>query len=129
MGSNQLPFHMRYVRRACAALMFSAALGCIAQDGKPAADPLDREVAPSIEQKAPAEPSPLSKALSSSEPSVDSEKRQQISAASTQLLAMAVDLKAEVDKTTRDTLSMSVIRKADALERLAKSVKDKPNRR
>ena len=43
----------------------------------------------------------------------------------TQLLAMAVDLKAEVDKTSKDTLSINVIRKAEAIERLAKSVKEK----
>jgi hypothetical protein len=38
---------------------------------------------------------------------------------------MAVELKAEVDKTNKDTLSLSVIRKADAIEKLAKTVKDK----
>jgi len=38
---------------------------------------------------------------------------------------MAVDLKAEVDKTSKDTLSLNVIRKADAIERLAKTVKEK----
>jgi hypothetical protein len=35
------------------------------------------------------------------------------------LLQLATDLKAEVDKTTKDTLSLSVIRKADAIEKLA----------
>ena len=38
---------------------------------------------------------------------------------------MATDLKAEVDKTTKDTLSLSVIRKADEIEKLAHSVKEK----
>ena len=33
--------------------------------------------------------------------------------------------KAEVDKTTKDTLSISVIRKADAIEKLAHEVKEK----
>ena len=41
------------------------------------------------------------------------------------LLAMANELKASVDKTTKDTLSLQVIRQADEIERLAKSVKDK----
>jgi cytoskeletal protein RodZ len=35
------------------------------------------------------------------------------------LLQLATDLKAEVDKTTKDTLSVSVIRKADQIEKLA----------
>jgi hypothetical protein len=38
---------------------------------------------------------------------------------------MALALKAEVDKTTKDTLSLDVIRKAEQIERLAKSVKEK----
>ena len=55
----------------------------------------------------------------------DSERKKQISDESTRLLAMAVALKAEVDKTTKDTLSLSVIRKADEIEKLAKTVKEK----
>jgi len=38
---------------------------------------------------------------------------------------MAVELKAAVDKTNKDTLSLNVIRKADAIERLAKTVREK----
>lgn len=38
---------------------------------------------------------------------------------------MAADLKVEVDKTNKDTLSLNVIRKADAIERLAKTVREK----
>jgi len=34
-------------------------------------------------------------------------------------------LKAEVDKTTKDTLSLDVIRKADQIEHLARSFKGK----
>jgi len=41
------------------------------------------------------------------------------------LLKLATDLKAEVDKTTKDTLSLNVIRKADEIERLAHNVKGK----
>jgi hypothetical protein len=44
---------------------------------------------------------------------------------SAKLLKMATDLKAEVDKTNKDTLSLSVIRKADEIERLARSVREK----
>jgi hypothetical protein len=41
------------------------------------------------------------------------------------LLALANELKADVDKSTKDTLSLEVIRKADEIEKLAHNVKDK----
>jgi hypothetical protein len=40
-------------------------------------------------------------------------------------LMLAADLKTEVDKTNKDTLSLNVIRKADAIEKLARDVKEK----
>ena len=52
------------------------------------------------------------------------ERRKQISEDSATLLKLATDLKAEVDKTTKDTLSIGVIRKADAIEKLAHAVKE-----
>jgi len=39
------------------------------------------------------------------------------------LLKMATDLKIEVDKTTRDTLSVTVVRKAGEIEQLARKVR------
>jgi hypothetical protein len=51
-------------------------------------------------------------------------KQKQIAEDSTKLLKMATELKAEVDKTNKDTLSVTVIRKADAIEKLARQVKD-----
>jgi hypothetical protein len=44
---------------------------------------------------------------------------------SANLLKLATDLKAEVDKTNKDTLSLSVIRKADEIEKLAHDIKEK----
>ncbi len=41
------------------------------------------------------------------------------------LLKLATDLKTEVDKTNQDTLSLTVIRRADAIEKLAHDVKEK----
>ena len=41
-----------------------------------------------------------------------------------QLLQMATDLKAEVDKTNKDQLSVAVVRKANALEQLARKVRN-----
>jgi hypothetical protein len=41
------------------------------------------------------------------------------------LVALVNQLKADVDKSSKDTLSLDVVRKADEIEKLAKSVKDK----
>jgi len=41
------------------------------------------------------------------------------------LLALATELKTDVDKSNKDTLSLDVIRKADEIEKLAHSVKEK----
>jgi hypothetical protein len=55
----------------------------------------------------------------------NAERKKQIAEDSEKLLKLATDLKSEVDKTTRDTLSLNVIRKADEIEKLAHSVKEK----
>jgi len=52
-------------------------------------------------------------------------RKKQINAESAKLLKLATELKAEVDKTNKDTLSIGVIRKADEIEKLAHSVKEK----
>jgi len=52
-------------------------------------------------------------------------RKKQLADDSAKLLALAVALKAEVDKTNKDTLSLSVIRKADEIEKLAHNVKEK----
>jgi hypothetical protein len=41
------------------------------------------------------------------------------------LLELATELKQSVDKTDENTLSLEVIKKAEEIEKLAKSVKDK----
>jgi hypothetical protein len=41
------------------------------------------------------------------------------------LLALATDLKQQVDKTNKDVLSVDVIKKADEIEKLARSVKER----
>jgi hypothetical protein len=55
----------------------------------------------------------------------NTERKKQISDDSTKLLTLAMSLKAEVDKTNKDTLSLNVIRKADEIEKLAHNVKEK----
>jgi hypothetical protein len=53
------------------------------------------------------------------------ERKRQLAEDSARLLKLATDLKAEVDKTSKDTLSLIVIRKAEEIERLARNVKEK----
>jgi len=55
----------------------------------------------------------------------DAERKKQIADDTAKLLKLAADLKTELDKTGKDTLSLNVIRKADEIERLAHSVKEK----
>jgi len=55
----------------------------------------------------------------------NAERKKQIADDTAKLLKLATDLKAEVDKTSKDTLSLDVIRKADDIERLAHNVKEK----
>jgi hypothetical protein len=117
-------------RRICAGMVFAAAFACVAQDGHPAAAVTGQTNAT---PQAPANPSNDAKPQTGSPKDAklqkvsqaENERRRQISDESTQLLALAVALKAEVDKTTKDTLSLSVIRKADEIERMAKTVKEK----
>lgn len=55
----------------------------------------------------------------------DAELQRQITDDSSKLLKLATGLKAEVEATNADMLSLNVIRKADDIERLAHSVKEK----
>ena len=55
----------------------------------------------------------------------NAERKRQIADDTSKLLELATQLKAEVDKTSKDTLSINVIRKAESIERLAHGVKEK----
>lgn len=55
----------------------------------------------------------------------NAERKKQLSDESAKLLTLAMALKAEVDKTNKDMLSINVIRKADEIEKLAHNVKEK----
>jgi hypothetical protein len=55
----------------------------------------------------------------------NAERKKQIADETAMLLKLAAELKAEVDKTDKDTLSLNVIRKAEEIEKLAHDVKEK----
>lgn len=104
-------------RISCSLAVFAVAMACTAQEGKPAAEPVT--AAPTTQ----AADAKDNKALKGSD--VESARKKQIADESAELLSMALALKSEVDKTTKDTLSLNVIKKADQIEKLAKSVKEK----
>lgn len=56
---------------------------------------------------------------------INAARKKLIADESALLLKLATNLKTEVDKTNQDTLSLNVIRKADAIEKLAHDVKEK----
>jgi hypothetical protein len=53
------------------------------------------------------------------------ERQKQLVEDTQKLLSLANELKTDVDKSTKDTLSLDVIRKADEIEKLAHTVKEK----
>jgi nitric oxide reductase activation protein len=55
----------------------------------------------------------------------NNDRQKRLVADTEKLLALATDLKAQVDKSTKDTLSVDVIKKADEIEKLAHSVKER----
>jgi hypothetical protein len=52
-------------------------------------------------------------------------RQQQLVTDSAKLLELATQLKTEVDKSNQNTLSLTVVKKAEEIEKLAKSVKEK----
>lgn len=117
------------LRLACAGLVFASAVACLAQDGRPAANPASGDGAPAqtpaATQATPQAETAARQTAPEKATGVEGTRKKQISDESTQLLAMAVALKAEVDKTNKDVLSLNVIRKADEIEKLAHTVKEK----
>ena len=53
------------------------------------------------------------------------DRQKRLAADTDKLLALATELKAQVAKSNKDTLSLDVVRKADEIEKLAHSVKEK----
>jgi hypothetical protein len=74
----------------------------------------------------PGDPDPLDSHRAEQQAKLQNNDRQKRLVADTdKLLALATDLKQQVDKTTKDTMSVDVIKKADEIEKLAHSVKER----
>ena len=72
------------------------------------------------------DPDPLAAHRAAEMAKMQNDDRQKRLVADTdKLLALATDLKEQVDKSTKDTMSVDVIKKADEIEKLAHSVKER----
>ncbi|HUA92231.1 MAG TPA: hypothetical protein VL991_06670 [Terracidiphilus sp.] len=76
------------------------------------------------ENAAAATPTPAAKPATPSSP--EQLRKQEVVTQCASLLKMATDLKTEVDKTTKDELSLAVVRKAGELEQFARKVRVDP---
>ncbi|HMF64696.1 MAG TPA: hypothetical protein VK608_11460 [Edaphobacter sp.] len=54
-----------------------------------------------------------------------SDQQKKLAEDTDKLLALAIELKQRVDKTNKDVLSVDVIKKADEIEKLARSLKER----
>jgi hypothetical protein len=129
-GDPSLGFASRAAwRRACVGLAFIAAFSCVAQNSGPEGFRPDKaNVTTPVNALPDANAQMQNQEKSTKQQKVEAanaERKKQIADDSTKLLNMAIALKAEVDKTTKDTLSLNVIRKADEIEKLAHTVKEK----
>ena len=113
--------------RACVSLAFVAAFACVAQESRaPGGAPVEAQTPLNTPPDANTQiQNQDDKDKPKSLDSGNGDRKKQIVDDSTRLLNMAIALKAEVDKTTKDTLSLNVIRKADEIEKLARNVKEK----
>jgi len=106
---------------ACCAT-FALAVGAGLLRGHAQSAPVSATAAPEKVASAPA-PTAGQQEKPSTANTPDDAQKQQIASECSDLLKMATDLKSEVDKTTRDTLSVTVVRKASAIEQLAHKVR------
>lgn len=74
----------------------------------------------------PAKPAQSTEQKPATAPMTAAEKRKaDLQADTEKLFKLTQELKAEVDKSNKDTLSVSVVKKAQEVERLAKSIKER----
>ena len=108
-----------------AALVFSAISFASAQ--QPAQQPTSTSAAPGQSAaKTPVNASKTAAPAASPAPQTPlTPQQKQLADDTAKLLALANELKAELDKSTKDTLSLSVIRKAEQVEKLARKVRDR----
>jgi hypothetical protein len=78
-----------------------------------------------VHQPADLDPTTDPRRLEQQEEVRSTERQKRLVADTDKLLALATDLKQQVDKTNKNILSVDVIKKADEIEKLAHSVKER----
>jgi hypothetical protein len=107
---------------ALACIAAAAFLACAAPSAQqtPSSEPDKQQTTQPVSQQSKALEKQNQKQASESS---RTEQQKQLVEANAKLLKLATDLKNEVDKTNLDTLSITIIRKADEIEKLAHSVR------
>jgi hypothetical protein len=117
--------------RVLAALAMMAALGgasASGQQGRQSPNPDRPYLLPQANRLPDANDQMLMREQQSGEQdfeNANTERHKLLTAESSELLALAANLKTEMDKTSKDALSLQVIRDADQIEKLARDVKAK----
>ena len=107
---------------ACCAALGVAAAGLLRSHAQSA--PAPSAAAPQKPASVPAAPDGQPSNPQSVNP-VEAARQQEMARQCADLLKMATDLKAEVEKSNKDQLSLSVVRKANEIEKLAHQVRTK----
>jgi hypothetical protein len=120
---------LRWGAGVCAALLLAgswANLHTISAAQMQQQQPPSMQVPPPFGQQ-PSEPNdPMQRQrLEKMEKARNADRQKHLVQDTNKLLALAKDLKEEVDKSNQDTLSVDVVKKAGEIEKLAKSVKDR----
>jgi hypothetical protein len=112
---------------ALACVVAVGVIACVAQKGQqPAPSPVEKpdQVSQQEQQGAAKAPEASDTQAQPAVVGADAAPKTQLASDSARLLKLANDLKAEVDKSNKDMLSLTVIRKADEIEKLARAVKE-----
>jgi hypothetical protein len=113
---------VRIIPRMCAVILLGCAVSaaCHAQTETPKAqEPAAADASKAAEAKS---SQPQDKPKKDADP--NAEKQKQLADDTARLLQLANELKAEMDKSTKDTLSLTVVKKAEEVEKLAHKVRD-----
>ncbi len=116
------------MRQIARVLIFSLALGYVATlpgAARPSPQESSDPGNPQLEPRQREPDDPVAKMQREQLKRLNKERQEALKKDTDRLLELATELKAYVDKSSEHTLSVDVIRKAEEIEKLAKSVKDK----
>lgn len=136
MCTRSSPLHPRllcaaFLLTACAALPVRAQFQAQAQQQQRGGVPMGGQSYPPPTSRLPGdmdnrEPDPMrDKMEAARQKGLQDDRRKHLESDVNKLLALATELKTEVDKTTKDELSVTVVKKAGEMEKLAHDLKER----